>query len=330
MEISPPFRWNASATSTPNRSSTSGMTTRSAPRRNDRSLDIRRAHAYFKHSKCPYLAASRTSSSYQGHPCLVRVLQTLQMSMPGGIHARHLVPRTPVLVRVLQTLQMSILGGIHARPLVPRTPVLVRVLQTLQMSIPGGIRARPRPKDTLARARTSDIPTVHSRRLRARPFVPRTPVLVRVLQTLQMSILGGILARPLVPITPLLVRVLQTLQMSILGGTLARLLVPSTPVARARTSNSPDFHSWRQTRTSTRPTAPRARARTSNILNPCMRVARTHAPACTVRKKLILPLTIKLATVANPVPIDAVASQILSKTTPPHPTHRPGRARVHG
>ena len=93
---------------------------------------------------------------------LARVLQTLQMSILGGILARPLVPRTPVLVRVLQTLQMSILGGIIARLLVPRTPVLVRVLQTLQMSIHGGILARP--------------------------LVPRTPVLVRVLQTLQMSI----------------------------------------------------------------------------------------------------------------------------------------------
>ena len=44
-----------------------------------------------------------------------------------------------MLARVLQTLQMSILGGITARLLVPRTPVLVRVLQTLQMSILGGL-----------------------------------------------------------------------------------------------------------------------------------------------------------------------------------------------
>ena len=48
-------------------------------------------------------------------------------------------------------------------------------------------------------------------------------MLVRVLQTLQMSLLGGTTARPLVPIAPVLARVLQTLQMSILGGTPARI-----------------------------------------------------------------------------------------------------------
>jgi len=56
----------------------------------------------------------------------------------------------------------------------------------------------------------------------------RTPVFARVLQTLQMSILGGTLARLLVPRTPVLVCVLQTLQLSILGGSLAR-----GPVARS-------------------------------------------------------------------------------------------------
>ena len=121
--------------------------------------------------------------------------------------------------------------------LVPRTPVLVRVLQTLQMSISGGIAHVHRPKDTRARARTSNTPTVHSWRHSARPLVPRTPVLVRVLQTLQMSILGGILARLLVPITPLLVRVLQTLQISILGGKRARPLVPRRLVLVRELSN---------------------------------------------------------------------------------------------
>ena len=49
----------------------------------------------------------------------------------------------------------------------------------------------------------------------ARILVPRTPVLVRVLQTLQMSIRSGIKARSPVPIAPALARVLQTFQMSI-------------------------------------------------------------------------------------------------------------------
>ena len=123
------------------------------------------------------------------------------------------------------------MGGTRARPLVPRTPVLVRVLQTLQMSILGGrSRTSPRSKDTRARARTSNTPTVHSRRQLARRPVPRTPVLVRVLQTLQMSVPGGIRARRLVPTTPVLVRVLQTIQISTEGGIRARLPVPRTPV----------------------------------------------------------------------------------------------------
>jgi len=49
-------------------------------------------------------------------------------------------------------------------------------------------------------------------------------VSARVLQTLQMSLLGGTPARPLVPRTPVLVRVLQqTLQMSIRSGIKARI-----------------------------------------------------------------------------------------------------------
>ena len=234
-------------------------------------------------------------------PVLVRVLQTLQMSMSGGIAhvsssqghpcscayfkhskcpfrrhmARLFVPRTPVLVRVLQTLQLSIRSGLPAHVLhaFPRTPVLARVLQTLQMSIPGGMLH------------------VHC---------PRTPVLVRVLQTLQLSIIGGNEHVPssqghpcsrayfkhsncpfmaasctsLVPRTPVLVRVLQTLQMSILGGTLARLTRSKDTRARARTSNTPNVHSRRPTRTSTRPKDTRARASTSNTPNV---LSRRHA-----------------------------------------------------
>ena len=350
-----------------------------------------RAHAYFKHSKCPFSAASLARLLVPRTPVLVRVLQTLQMSIGRQSHVhssqghpfscayfkhpnvhsaasrtsacskdtrsrartsnspsvhsrRHTrtsprskdtrarartsntpnvragrhsgtspVPITPVLVRVLQHLQMSIPGGKRARRLVPRTPVLVRVLQTLQVSILGG---------TLARL-----------------LVPRTPVLVRVLQTLQMSILGGKLARPLVPRTPVLVRVLQTLQMSIPGGKRARRLVPRTPVLVRVLQTLQDVHSrrhhshvssyqshpfscayfkhskfpisWRQTRTSTRPTAPRARARTSYKPEPGMRVARVHGAAYSAKDS---PLVVRFkipATVANPVPIDAIASQIL-------------------
>ena len=233
--------------------------------------------AYFKHSKCPSRRHSSHVSSSQGHPLLVRVLQTLQMSIHGGIprtstrpkdtrarartsntpnvhlaaSARPLVPRH-LLVRVLQTFQVSQghpcscayfkHSNVHRRPrtfLVPITPLLVRVLQTLQMSI-RRLQHVPRPKDTRARARTSNTPNVHS---------------------------GGILARPLVPRTPVLVRVLQTLQMSILGGIPHVLSSQSHPCSCAYFKHS-KFPFWRQTRTSTRPTAPRARARTSNILNP--------------------------------------------------------------
>ena len=186
---------------------------------------------------------------------LARVLQTLQMSIIRRHTARRLAPRTPVLARVLQTLQMSIRAAYSHVHSCPTTPVLARVLQTLQMSVLGGIRARL--------------------------LVPRTPVLVRVLQTLQMSIRRHS-ARPLVPRTPVLVRVLQTLQMSIPGGSW-HVPRPKDTRARARTSNTPNVHSWRHSRTSPRSKDTRARARTSNT--PDVRSGRqmstSDSPTCT-------------------------------------------------
>ena len=150
---------------------------------------------------------------------LARVLQTLQLSILAACSHVHLVPRTPVLARVLQTLQMSIHGGIlhvhsfqghpcscayfkHSKCPFRRhsctstrpkdTRARARTSNTPNVHS-GGILHVPRPKDTRARARTSNTPNVHSRRHPARLLVPRTPVLARVLQTLQMSILGGIL-----------------------------------------------------------------------------------------------------------------------------------------
>ena len=68
--------------------------------------------AYFKHSKCPYPAASAHVDSFQRHPCSCAYFK--QSKFPPGRHTARLpVPRTPVLARVLQTLQMSILGGLQ-------------------------------------------------------------------------------------------------------------------------------------------------------------------------------------------------------------------------
>ena len=225
-------------------------------------------------------------------------------------------------MRVLQTLQMSIPGGTSCTSPRPKdTRSRARTSNTPTVHSRRHSRTSPRPKDTRSRARTSNTPNVHSRRHRCTSLVPRTPVLVRVLQTLQLSILGGIRARPLVPRTPVLVRVLQTSPNVHSGGMLARPLVPRTPVlvrvlqtlqlstpggtlhvsssqghpfscayfkhskcpfsaayahvvrpkdtrSRARTSNTPNFRTTRQTHTYTRPTAPRSRARISNLLNP--------------------------------------------------------------
>ena len=146
----------------------------------------------------------------------------------------------------------------------------MRVLQTLQMSTIGGtLRTSTRPKDTRARARTSNTPNVHAWRHTARPLVPRTPVLVRVLQTLQVSTIGGTRARPLVPRTPALVRVLQTLQASTIGGKLARVRVPLVP-ALARQPHEFQVSQKRRARRHARPrlppaTRPRARASASSI-----------------------------------------------------------------
>jgi len=148
---------------------------------------------------------------------LVRVLQTLQLSILGGIPARRLVPRTPVLVRVLQTLQMSILGGIPARLLVPRTPALVRVLQTLQMSITGGFHARLR--------------------------VPRIPERARLYEKVQPPH-GG--ARTRHSSLRILFRSYTVVQggdsiLNCLFYTTSPRLLPRLP--RARLSNAPELHS---------------------------------------------------------------------------------------
>ena len=302
------------------------------------------SRAYFKHSKCPF-GGNRTSLVPRT-PVLVRVLQTLQMSIRRHT-ARLLVPRTPVLARVLQTLQVSIqaasarpssqghpfscayfkhskcpLGGIIARLASQGHPARART-QTSKCPFQAA-QARPSSKDTRSRARTSNTPNVHSGGIMARILVPRTPVLVRVLQTLQMSTIGGTahVSRP----KHLLVAYFKH---SKCPRAASRTSSRSKDTrSRARTSNSPDFHSWRQARTSTRPTAPRARARTSNILNP-----ECAQPACTpphVLFERISPCHSKLAHRRQPRTNRRRRVSNLVKTTPPHPSHRPGRARVHG
>ena len=58
-----------------------------------------------------------------------RVLQTVPVFVPGGVHACVRVPRAPVLVQVLENEQLSIKGGVRARPCTPITVVLSRPLQ---------------------------------------------------------------------------------------------------------------------------------------------------------------------------------------------------------
>ena len=268
----------------------------------------------------------RTSLRSNRHPLLVRVLQTVQMSIPRRQTRTSARPKdTRARARTSNTPNVH--SWRHTRTsLVPRTPVLVRVLQTLQMSIPGGTRARltfqghpfscayfkhskcpfqaaslhvHSSKDTLARARTSNTPTVHSRRQVAHAH----------------SFQGHPCSWAYFNDTPNVHSRQQT-------RTSPR---PTHTLARARTSNNPNFHSWRQTRTST--SSHGASCSCKNCKHPwsCMRVARTHAPA-KHRKKLSLSQN-------SPPP------QIRSQSTPsrlksckndttPHPTHR-RRARVH-
>ena len=66
-------------------------------------------------------------------------------------------------------------------------------------------------------------------------------MLVRVLQTLQMSSLGGILARPRVPMMPVFAQILQTFQKSKLGGGCARVVAKFAPMLEKI------FHAFRTT-----------------------------------------------------------------------------------
>ena len=173
-----------------------------------------------------------------------------------------------MLVRVLQTLQMSIFGGKLARLLVPRTPV--------------------------ARARTSNTPNVHSGRLsctcftfQGHPFscayfkhskcpfqaalahvppVPRTPVLVRVLQHSNCPFSAASRTSPRPKDTRCSCAYFKHSKCPYLAAlsqfssntpcSCAYFKHPVLPAARAvcsfqghpsraRTSNTPDFHSWR-------------------------------------------------------------------------------------
>ena len=168
-----------------------------------------------------------------------RVLQTLQLSdiFGGSPRTSFLVPRTPVLVRVLQTLQMSIHGGIppvrtsrlHVRAHSQGHPFSRAYFK--QSKCP-----RSRPTPVLVRVPTSNV---HRRQ---RPLVPRTPVLARVLANSPSVHSRRHHAHVAsVPRTPVLARVLQTVQMSIPGGSLCTYTRPKDTRARARTSNTPNF-----------------------------------------------------------------------------------------
>jgi hypothetical protein len=76
-----------------------------------------------------------------------------------------------------------------------------------------------------------------------------------VLQTPQMSSIGGTCARRLVPRTPVLVRILQTLQVSTIGGKRARVRVPLVP-AIARQPHEFQVSQKRRARRHARPATP--------------------------------------------------------------------------
>ena len=130
----------------------------------------------------------------------------------------------------------------------PRTPVIVRVFQTLEVTMTSFSRCQtadhfeykylhshpyfPR-RDIRFRARISNTRGDHFL------FIPRTPFLVRVfqtleflssfyitpkdtrvLQTLQVTIFGSISTSPFIPRTPVIARVCQTLQVTIIGSPL--------------------------------------------------------------------------------------------------------------
>ena len=97
-----------------------------------------------------------------------------------------------MLVRVLQTLQMSILGGYVARPSSQGHPCSRAYFKhsncpfTAAYSHVSSSQGHPCSR---AYFKHSKCPFAAASRT---SLVPRTPVLVRVLQTLQMSVLGGI------------------------------------------------------------------------------------------------------------------------------------------
>ena len=133
-----------------------------------------------------------------------RVLQTLQMSLLGGIHGTstrsqghpcscayfkhsncspkatysHVISSQghPFSCKYFKALQVSIRGRNTARPLVPRTPALARVLQTLQVSLQGGLRAlhatSSRRNSFISSRRSRRCPDVCDASSRPRPNRP--------------------------------------------------------------------------------------------------------------------------------------------------------------
>ena len=136
---------------------------------------------------------------------------------PGGhlqpLFTRPLTPWTPVLVQVLQTLQMAT----FSRCFTCSYPMGTRSRASISYT-PGG-RHRPllhthsHPMDTRSGTSTSNTQVAAIGRCFTRPLIPWTPVLVQVLQTLQVAAIGRC-CTPLIPWTPVLVQVLQTLQVA--------------------------------------------------------------------------------------------------------------------
>ena len=67
-------------------------------------------------------------------PVLVRVSQTLQVTILGSFTTSPFTPRTSVFVRVSQTLQVTIFGSPRTNPSIPPTPVFVCIFQTLEVT----------------------------------------------------------------------------------------------------------------------------------------------------------------------------------------------------
>ena len=250
----------------------------------------------------------RGAASYAapGHPCSIKDgRQRAHCNCGPSAASAHVVPRAPVLTRPLQHLQVASVEHPFCAPLQQVPSLLTRPTGTRSdaptAAPPGALpaprtRTCPRSTGTRSDAPTaappgalpaprqstcssstgtrSDAPTAAPpgallRRVRARPLVPRPPVLMRPLQHLQVPSKRRVLARVLVPRAPVLTRPLQHLQVPFLRRALARHPVHGHPFSRAHcspdapTAGLPGALHTPRTRTCSRPTGTRSREPTA-------------------------------------------------------------------